>query len=107
MNNSLVYAKSNNYDFLLVDSAGRLHLDEVMAKELKKINDILNPSYVFLVVDGMYGQDVLTSSCHFITNLNISGFIITKMDSDAKGGIILSLAYSTKKPIYFIGTGEN
>lgn len=107
LNNSLIYAKINSYDCLLVDSAGRLHLDDFMTKELKNINNILKPSYVFLVVDGMYGQDVVNSSLYFINNLNVSGFIITKMDSDTKGGIVLSLTYSTKKPIYFIGTGEH
>lgn len=104
---SMFYAKSNGYNFLLVDTAGRVHLDDVMTKEIKNINNILNPSYVFLIVDGMYGQDVVNSSLHFINNLNISGFIITKMDSDAKGGIVLSLVFSTNKPVYFIGTGEN
>lgn len=105
--NSLTYAKLNNYNFLLVDSAGRVHLDDVMNKELKNINNILKPSYVFLIVDSMYGQDSINSSLHFINNFDISGFIITKMDSDTRGGIVLSLTYSTKKPVYFIGTGEN
>ncbi|HIH2763407.1 MAG TPA: signal recognition particle protein [Candidatus Azoamicus sp.] len=104
--NSLDYAKLNGYDFLLVDSAGRLHLDESMTKELKNIVNLLKPSYIFLIIDGMYGQDALNSSFHFLNNLNISGFIVTKMDSDSKGGIILSLAYSTKKPIFFLGVGE-
>lgn len=107
LHNALTHSRKNNYDFLLVDSAGRLHLDAPMIDELKYINKILSPSYTFLVVDGMYGQDVVNSSLSFINSLNVSGFIITKMDSDAKGGVILSLAYSTKKPVFFIGYGEN
>lgn len=106
LKNALTYSKNNSYEFLLVDSAGRLHLDEEMIKELINIESILNPLYTFLVIDGIYGQDALNSSLKFLDKLNISGFIITKMDGDSKGGIILSLKHNTNKMIYFIGTGE-
>lgn len=104
---ALNYAQVNSYDFLLVDSAGRLHLDENMMNELSFIDSILKPSYTFLILDSTYGQDAINSSSVFINKFKISGFIVTKMDSDTKGGIILSLTYNTKKPVYFIGTGEN
>ena len=77
-----------------------------MINEIKNINTILNPVYTFLVIDGIYGQDAVISSNIFIQNLYISGFIVTKMDSDTRGGVILSLTHNTGKPVYFLGIGE-
>ena len=107
LKNSLSSAINHNYDFLIVDSAGRLHIDNNMMKELESIYNILNPSFTFLVVDSMVGQDALTSASIFCKNLNISGFIVTKMDGDSRGGVLLSLTYTTQKNINFLGTGED
>ena len=106
VNSCIFFSKSNNYDFLVIDSAGRTHIDDFMINEIKNINTILNPVYTFLVIDGIYGQDAVISSNIFIQNLYISGFIVTKMDSDTRGGVILSLTHNTGKPVYFLGIGE-
>jgi len=96
----------SKYDFLLIDSAGRLHIDDAMMDEIKLICDISKPSYSFLVIDSMVGQDVLQVASMFCKNIDISGFILTKMDGDSRGGVLLSLSYVTKKPIRFLGVGE-
>ena len=103
---ALQFAHINKYDFLIIDSAGRLHIDELMMSEIKNIYDIVLPSEIFLIVDSMVGQNAVDSAAVFCNNLPISGFILTKMDSDSRGGVILSLSYVTKKPIRFIGIGE-
>jgi len=105
--NSLKSAIDKNYDFLIVDSAGRLHIDEYMLDEIKLIHKILNPSFTYLVVDSMVGQDALSSAEIFCKNINISSYILTKMDGDSRGGVLLSLTYTTKKKIQFLCTGEN
>lgn len=100
------YARLNKYDFLIIDSAGRSHIDNDMMKELIDISNFSNPDFSFLVVDGMVGQDGIKSADIFCSNVKVSGFFLTKMDGDAKGGVLLSLSFLTKKPIYFIGIGE-
>lgn len=101
------YARLNLYDYLIIDSAGRSHIDDLMMNEIKKICKIANPDFSFLVVDSIVGQNGVKSASVFCNNINVSGFFLTKMDSDSKGGVLLSLSFSTKKPIYFVGDGEN
>lgn len=97
---------SNEFDFLIVDTAGRLHVDDYMMNEIKVISEFVKPIETLLVVDGMSGQDALKSAKIFNDYISISGFIVTKMDSDSRGGVMLSLSYVMKKPIVFLGTGE-
>ncbi len=106
INKALFFARVNKYDFLIIDSAGRLHINELMMNEIKNVSKLSLPSETFLVVDSMVGQNAIDSATVFCKNLSISGFILTKMDSDSRGGVILSLSYITKKPIRFLGVGE-
>jgi len=100
------YSSSISDDYLIIDSAGRLHIDNSMMEEIKSIYDVAIPTEVFLVVDGMVGQDAINSVNVFCDNLLITGFILTKMDGDTRGGVILSISYITKKPIRFLCVGE-
>ena len=102
----LVEAKKLNKDVVIIDTAGRLHIDEDMMDELKSIIKVSNPTEILFVADGMSGQDAVNSSKLFNENINISGLILTKMDGDAKGGAALSLKDVLGKSIKFIGTGE-
>ena len=99
-------AKKLNKNIAIIDTAGRLHIDEDMMDELKSIIEISNPSEVLYVADGMSGQDAVNSSKMFNDKIDISGIILTKMDGDAKGGAALSLKDVLGKSIKFIGTGE-
>ena len=100
------YARRNFYDVLIVDTAGRLHVDEDMMAELKKLRDLLNPAEVLLVIDAMTGQDAVTVAKTFDEKLDITGVILTKLDGDTRGGAALSIKAVTGKPIKFSGTGE-
>jgi signal recognition particle subunit SRP54 len=102
----LVEAKKLNKDVVIIDTAGRVHIDEDMMDELKSIIKVSNPTEILFVADGMSGQDAVNSSKLFNENINISGLILTKMDGDAKGGAALSLKDVLGKSIKFIGTGE-
>ena len=93
-------------DMLFIDTAGRLHVDEDMMKELVDIKDTLSPSEILLVVDAMTGQDAVNVAETFNSMLNITGVVMTKMDGDTRGGAALSVKYITGKPIKYIGTGE-
>lgn len=104
--NGKKYGEDHKFDVILVDSAGRLHIDEELMKEIKNIKNILSPDETILVIDGMAGQDMINVANDFIKNIAVSGFIITKLDGSAKGGIALSLSYLTKLPIKFLGMGE-
>ena len=104
---AIKYSRLNNYDFLIIDSAGRSHIDNSMMQEIIDISAVSKPDYSFLVVDSMVGQDGIRSADVFCSNIKISGFFLTKMDGDSKGGVLLSLSFLIKKPIYFIGVGEN
>ena len=103
---ALKYAKKNQFDTLIVDTAGRLQIDEEMMNELVKIKKSLNPDEIILVADAMTGQNAVEIAQSFDEQLGISGVILTKFDSDARGGAALSLKSITGKPILFIGTGE-
>jgi signal recognition particle subunit SRP54 len=93
-------------DTLLLDTAGRLHIDEALMGELRRINDEVKPSDILLVADAMTGQDAVNIAKSFDEALNIGGVVLTKMDGDARGGAALSIKSITGKPIKFIGVGE-
>ena len=99
-------ARSERYDVLLVDTAGRLHIDAPLMKELQSVQFAVQPHHVMLVVDAMAGQDAVTSAATFNEHLPIDGVILTKLDSDTRGGAALSVKRVTGAPIRFIGTGE-
>ncbi len=104
--NALNYAKKNGKDLLLFDTAGRLHIDEKMMKELEDIKDIIEPDEILLVLDSMTGQEAVNIAQEFDRDLDISGIILTKIDGDARGGAALSISSIIGKPIKFVTTGE-
>ncbi len=102
----LRHAQNGGYDVVLIDTAGRLHIDETMMSELVRIHDATDPVETLLVADAMTGQDAVRSAKQFHERLNLTGVILTKMDGDARGGAALSIKTVTGQPIKFIGTGE-
>ena len=100
------YASAKGYDMVFLDTAGRLHIDEVLMEELHKIKDEVNPTEILLVIDAMLGQDAVNVAESFNELLDITGVVLTKMDGDTRGGAALSVRYVTGKPIKFVGTGE-
>jgi signal recognition particle subunit SRP54 len=104
--NSISYAKKNGIDTVIVDTAGRLQIDDSMMKELVDVKKAVNPVETILVADAMTGQNAVDIAKSFDEQLGLSGVILTKFDSDARGGAALSLKSITGKPILFIGTGE-
>ncbi|MCR5285439.1 MAG: signal recognition particle protein [Treponema sp.] len=103
---SIDFAKKNGYDTIIIDTAGRLQIDEEMMAELVKIKKATDPVEVLLVADSMTGQNAVEIAKSFDEQLGLTGVILTKFDSDARGGAALSLKTITNKPILFIGTGE-
>ena len=103
---ALNFAKKNQYDTLIIDTAGRLQIDEDMMEELSKIKKAVSPDEILLVADAMTGQNAVDIAKTFDEQLGLTGVILTKFDSDARGGAALSLKTITGKPILFIGTGE-
>lgn len=103
---ALKYAKKNQYDTLIIDTAGRLQIDADMMDELARIKKAVSPDEVLLVADAMTGQNAVDIAKTFDEQLGLTGVILTKFDSDARGGAALSLKTITGKPILFIGTGE-
>jgi signal recognition particle subunit SRP54 len=101
-----VAAQKAGCDILLLDTAGRLHIDETLMAELGRIKEALEPSDILLVADAMTGQDAVNMAAAFDQTLNIGGVVLTKMDGDARGGAALSIKAITQKPIKFIGVGE-
>ncbi|HLN65468.1 MAG TPA: signal recognition particle protein, partial [Symbiobacteriaceae bacterium] len=100
------YAAENHRDVIIVDTAGRLHIDEELMAELQQIKAALQPHEVLLVIDAMIGQDAVTTAEHFDQKLGIDGVIVTKLDGDTRGGAALSVKAVTGKPIKFVGLGE-
>lgn len=100
------YAGNNGNDVVIIDTAGRLHIDEDMMGELVHIKDAISPDEILLVVDSMTGQDAVNVAESFNSLLDITGVILTKLDGDTRGGAALSVRYITGKPIKFAGTGE-
>jgi signal recognition particle protein len=103
---ALEHAKSHSNDVVIIDTAGRLHVDEVLMQELKDIKTQVNPQEILLVVDSMTGQDAVNVSESFNEILGVDGVVLTKLDGDTRGGAALSIRAVTQKPIKFIGMGE-
>jgi signal recognition particle subunit SRP54 len=99
-------AEQTGRDMVLIDTAGRLHIDESLMAELSEIKDALNPTEILFVADSMTGQDAVKSADEFHKRLGITGVILTKMDGDARGGAALSIRHITGQPLKFVGTGE-
>lgn len=104
--NAINYAKENEYDYVLIDTAGRLHIDEELMDELENIYNEINPNEVLLVVDSMTGQDAINVIEGFNNKLKLTGAILTKLDGDTRGGAALSIRHLTNVPIKFVGTSE-
>ena len=100
------YGRENGNNIIIIDTAGRLHIDEELMTELKDVKAEVNPSEILLVVDAMTGQDAVNVAETFNEALDISGVILTKLDGDTRGGAALSIRHMTQKPIKFIGVGE-
>jgi len=105
-NNAIKYAKEKGYDYVLIDTAGRLHIDEALMDELKNIEESVKPNEILLVLDSMIGQDAINVIEGFNEKLKLTGAILTKLDGDTKGGVALSVRHLTNIPIKFIGTSE-
>lgn len=103
---SLEHGKKHGNDVIIIDTAGRLHIDEELMEEIKNIHEAVNPKEVLLVLDAMTGQDAVNVADSFNSALGISGVILTKLDGDARGGAALSIRAVTQKPIKFVGMGE-
>ena len=104
--NALKHANENGYDYVLVDTAGRLHIDEDLMNELKNITSEINPHETLLVIDSMMGQDAINVITGFNEALKLTGVILTKLDGDTRGGVALSVRHLTNIPIKFIGVSE-
>ena len=104
--NAISYAKENKYDYVLIDTAGRLHIDEDLMNELDKIKDEVKPQEILLVIDSMMGQDAINVITGFNDKLPLTGVILTKLDGDTRGGVALSVRHLTNVPIKFIGVSE-
>ena len=104
--NAISYAKENGYDYVLIDTAGRLHIDEELMEELKNIQSEIKPQEVLLVIDSMMGQDAINVINGFNEALSLTGVILTKLDGDTRGGVALSVRHLTNVPIKFIGVSE-
>ena len=104
--NAVKYAKENKYNYVLIDTAGRLHIDEELMNELKNINEEVKPNEIMLVLDSMVGQDAVNVIEGFNNELTLTGAILTKLDGDTRGGAALSIRHLTNVPIKFVGTSE-
>jgi len=102
----LVFGKENGYDVIIIDTAGRLHIDDDLMGELEEIKKVAKPDEILLTVDAMTGQDAVNIAQTFHNKLTITGCMLTKLDSDSRGGAALSIRYLTGIPIKFIGLGE-
>lgn len=103
---AVTHAKAHGNDVVIIDTAGRLHIDEVLMQELVAIKEAVTPTEILLVVDAMTGQDAVNVAEHFNDNLDITGIVLTKLDGDTRGGAALSVKSVTGKPIKFTGQGE-
>ena len=104
--NAINYAKENKYDYVLIDTAGRLHIDEELMQELQNITEEVKPQETLLVIDSMMGQDAINVITGFNDQLSLTGVILTKLDGDTRGGVALSVRHLTNVPIKFIGVSE-
>ena len=103
---ALEYAKENNFNLMIIDTAGRLQIDEPLMQELVDIKEIASPDEILLTIDAMTGQDAVNVAMTFHEKLNVTGCLLTKLDSDTRGGAALSIRYMTNIPIKFVGVGE-
>lgn len=106
INHALTYAKENKNDYIIIDTAGRLHIDEALMDELKEIESEFKPHEVLLVIDAMMGQDAINVIEGFNNSLKLTGCILTKLDGNTKGGVALSVRHLTNVPIKFVGDSE-
>ena len=104
--NAIKYAKENKFDYVLIDTAGRLHIDEELMQELNNINETVKPDEILLVIDSMTGQDAINVITGFNSSLPLTGAVLTKLDGDTRGGAALSIRHLTNIPIKFIGVSE-
>lgn len=104
--NAVKEAKKNGYDLVIIDTAGRLAIDEEMMKEISSVKDVVNPHEILFIVDSMTGQDAVNTAREFNERLDFDGVVLTKLDGDTRGGAALSIRSVVNKPIKFVGTGE-
>ena len=104
--NAIQYAKDNHFDYVLLDTAGRLHIDEDLMNELDRVEEKVHPEEVLLVIDSMMGQDAINVITGFHDQLPLTGVILTKLDGDTRGGVALSVRHLTNVPIKFVGVSE-
>jgi signal recognition particle subunit SRP54 len=104
--NSLKEAERNGYDVVVVDTAGRLHVDEEMMRQARRIRDAVKPDHVLMVCDAMTGQDAVVQARAFLREVDTTGFVLSKLDGDARGGAALSITAVTDRPVLFAGVGE-
>ncbi|MBK8349935.1 MAG: signal recognition particle protein [Saprospiraceae bacterium] len=104
--NAVTYAKGHSFDVVIIDTAGRLSVDEEMMNEIENIKNAVNPTETLFVVDAMTGQDAVNTAAVFNERLNFDGVVLTKLDGDTRGGAALSIKYSVGKPIKFVSSGE-
>jgi signal recognition particle subunit SRP54 len=100
-------AERDGYDVVIVDTAGRLHVDEEMMREARRVKDTISPHHVLMACDAMTGQDAIVQARAFMHEVDTTGFVLTKLDGDARGGAALSITAVTGRPVFFVGTGEN
>jgi len=103
---ALKYAETKKYDVVLIDTAGRMHVDVNLMEELRKINRVINPTIKILVLDALAGNDVYYQSKMFMEKVGFDGVIFTKIDADVKGGALITVSHLYRKPIYFLGVGQ-
>lgn len=101
------HARKNHQDVLILDTAGRLHIDAAMMEELSQVKTALDPDEILFIADGMTGQDAVNAASQFLESLDFDGVVLTKMDGDARGGAALSIRAVTRRPIKFISVGES
>jgi signal recognition particle subunit SRP54 len=104
--NAIAFAKENKYDVVIIDTAGRLAVDEAMMQEVKAVKNAILPTETLFVVDSMTGQDAVNTAKTFNENINFDGVVLTKLDGDTRGGAALSIKYIVQKPIKFVSRGE-
>ncbi len=100
-------AERDGFDVVIVDTAGRLHVDEEMMREARRVKDTISPHHVLMACDAMTGQDAIVQARAFMHEVDTTGFVLTKLDGDARGGAALSITAVTGRPVFFVGTGEN
>src|ERR687892_706425 len=104
--NAVKAARSQGRNVLIVDTAGRLHVDAEMMREARRVRDAIGPEHVLMTADAMTGQDAVRQARAFMAEVDLTGFVLTKIDGDARGGAALSVTQVTGRPVYFAGTGE-